>query len=244
MTRIAAACLRIRDGDISANLSAMEKAARRAKEAGAELCCFGECALQGFNCLDWHFEDDRTVGVSVESDLFRTLCSLSREIGIDLLFGFIEREGESLYSSCALLSGGRLFHLYRRVSRGWKEYGKTDGHYREGDEILPFKYRGMRCLVALCGDLWDDTADRFRLSGIDLLLWPVYICYSPEEWDGGIETEYAEKAAEFARKAVLINSIGTLDGKPDAFGGCAFFEDGKTSARLPMNEEGILLIDL
>jgi hypothetical protein len=24
-------------------------------------------------------------------------------------------------------------HLYRRVSKGWKEYWRTDSHYREGD---------------------------------------------------------------------------------------------------------------
>ena len=244
MTRIAAASVSVRDGDTGHNLAAMKKAALEAKKAGAVLCCFGECALQGFNCLVWRFGEDRNTGVSVESDLFRDICSVSREIGIDLLFGFIERDGGALYSSCALVSEGELFRLYRRVSRGWKEFGRTDGHYREGNEILPFDYRGMRCLLALCGDLWDDTADRFRFDGIDLLLWPVYVCYSPEEWDGGVASEYAEKAAEFAPKTVLINSIGTLDGKPDAYGGCSFFENGVVSARLPMNEEGILLIDL
>ena len=24
-------------------------------------------------------------------------------------------------------------HLYRRVSKGWKEYWRTDSHYQEGD---------------------------------------------------------------------------------------------------------------
>lgn len=244
MTRIALASAAVRDRDPDFNLAAMANAARTAKETGASLCCFGECVLQGFNCLTWKYEEDRDTGVSVDSEIFRRIRALSREIGIDLLFGFIEREGDALYSSCALIENGTLSRLYHRVSRGWKEYSRTDGHYREGDSVVPFDYRRMHCLIALCGDLWDDTASRFRMDGIDLLLWPVYVSFSPEEWENGMEKEYAEKAAEFAPRVLLINSLAMLDGQQDAYGGCAFFENGGISSRLPMGVDGILTVDL
>lgn len=242
--KIALAPVRIRDGDVEGNLLAMERAAREAKAEGAVLCCFGECALQGFNCLAWDYEADRDTGVSADSPLFRRICRLSRDVGVDLLFGFIEGDGDALYSSCALIADGSLLHLYRRVSKGWKEFSKTDGHYREGNEVRPFTYRGLRCLMALCGDLWDDAASLFRGQNPDLLFWPVYICYTPEEWEGGVGQEYAEKAAEFSPLTLLVNSAADLDGRPDARGGCACFRDGRIDSCLPMGNEGLLIVDI
>ena len=244
MMKIALGSVRIRDGDAEGNLRAMERAAREAKAEGAVLCCFGECALQGFNCLTWDYEADRNTGVTIGSTLFVRICRLSREIGVDLLFGFIERDGETLYSSCALIAEGSLLHLFRRVSKGWKEFSRTDGHYREGDEVRLFTYRGLRCLTALCGDLWDDTAPLFRDLHPDLLFWPVYICYTPEEWADGTGREYAERAAEFSPLTLLVNSSADLNGLPDAYGGCACFKEGRIDPCLPVGEEGLLLVDL
>ena len=242
--KVGLASVRLWDGEAERNLAAMEKAAREAEAKGADLCCFGESALQGFNCLCWDFETDRNTCVSVDSPLFRRICAMSREIGIDLLFGFMERDGDALYSSCALVADGSLLRLYRRVSRGWKEFTRTDSHYREGEEIRTFRYRGLTCMIALCGDLWDDTAPLFADREPDLLLWPVYVCYTPEEWEEGVGREYAEKAAAFSSVTLFVNSICEHDGQPDAYGGCSVFLDGRIDACLPMGEEGILIADV
>ncbi len=53
--KIALASVGIRNGDISGNMAAMEKEVRTAGEEGAVLCCFGECVLQGFDCLTWDY---------------------------------------------------------------------------------------------------------------------------------------------------------------------------------------------
>ena len=87
--------------------------------------------------------------------MFSVIRNKSKEIGIDLLFGFIEKDGDKIYSSCALIENGALSHLYRRISKGWKEYSITDWHYDEGTAVRCFNYRGKKCLIALCGDLWD-----------------------------------------------------------------------------------------
>lgn len=243
---ISLASVEIRDGDIPFNLAAMRRAAEKAKRQGADLCCFGECALQGFNFLSWAFDTDREIAVSTDSDIFRTVCRMSREIGIDLLFGFIELDGDVLYSSCALIQDGLLLHLYRRISKGWKEFRFTDGHYREGEEPRIFDYRGRRCLIALCGDLWDETADRFPTDA-DLLFWPVYVCFTPEEWEKGERDAYAEKAKTICPETLFVNSVCRSGDEPcsfDAFGGSAFFENGQFSASLPMGKEGILTVTL
>lgn len=232
--KIALAAARHINRDTEYNFSQMKRFMTEAKNGGADLVCFGETFFQGFDCFDWDFEHDRKIALSTDSELFEEICETSENIGIDLLFGFAETEGESIYSSCAFISKGKLLEKYRRISRGWKEYWHTDEHYREGLSTGIFEYGGKSFSVGLCGDIWE-FPERFAL-GEEILLWPVYISYKPEEWEGGVKTEYAEQAAKCAPKVMLINSACD----DDAFGGAVFFEDGKIKSELAMGKEGIL----
>lgn len=236
--RIALAAVRQVNRDISFNLSQMERFMREAARKGADLICFGEAFLQGFDCLDWNYEADRSMAITTAGGVFSHICSLSSEVGIDVFFGFIEREGSMLYSSAALITGGQLKQLYRRISRGWKEYWRTDDHYREGDCVPVFDYRGKRFAVALCGDMWD-FPERFALKE-DVLLWPVHISYTKAEWDAGEGEEYAKQAQLACTTTLLVNNIA--DG--DAHGGAFLFENGRIIDALDMECEGLLVVNL
>lgn len=236
--KIALAAARHINRTIPYNLTKMEHFMRGSAEQGADLVCFGEAFLQGFDCLDWDYETDRNMAISTQGDVFSHICTMSKEIGIDVLFGFIEREGETLYSSAALIVGGKLFHLYRRISRGWKEYWHTDDHYREGNDVCAFDYRGRRFAVALCGDLWD-CPERFAL-GADVLLWPVHISYTQAEWEAGDGAEYAGQAHLACKTTLMVNNIEDAD----AHGGAFHFEAGVIKKALEMDCEGLLVVDL
>lgn len=238
--KIALASARMTDRDIGFNLSQMERYMGLAAEQGAELVCFGESFLQGFECLDWDYTRDRAMGVTQDSPELAQVCSWTEEMGIDVLFGFIEREEETLYSSCALLGGGKLLHLYRRISTGWREVGRTDGHYREGTEVKRFRWRGKDCLIALCGDLWV-YPERFA-QGEALLLWPVFVDYTPEEWARNEVEDYARQANLACPNTLLVNSV--TGGKDPAYGGCCHFENGQVKQALPMGQEGILVVEV
>ena len=129
------------NGDIQHNLSQVEKGLRAAG-GRVDLLCFGESFLQGFDALSWRYEADRTVAVSADSPVMGELARLAGEYKTDLLLGYFERSGDSLYSSCAVFIDGRLAYNYRRISKGWKEYSITDEHYREGAETKGFLYQG------------------------------------------------------------------------------------------------------
>lgn len=238
MITIALAAARHINRDIPHNLSQMERFMREAAEKGAQLVCFGEAFLQGFDCLDWNYETDQNMAIVIGGETFAHIRRLSKEIGIDVLFGFIEREGKTFYSSAALIAGGHLHQLYRRISQGWKEYWRTDNHYREGSIVSVFTYRGKRFAIALCGDLWE-YPERFSL-GEDVLLWPVYINYTQQEWNSGESEEYASQAQLACKTTLMVNTIA--DG--DAYGGAFLFEEGKIAASLPMNKEGLLFIEI
>lgn len=236
--KIALASAKFVNGDIFFNLRQIKTYMRRAKESEAELVCFGEAFLQGFDALCWNWEQDREAAISTDSELFQQLLRLTEEIGIDLLLGFLERDGEALYSSCALLGGGELLHRYRRISRGWKEYQKTDGHYREGEDVTPFAYRGKTCLIALCGDLWD-FPERFR-QGQDVLFWPVYVNFPLEECRKNLRTDYREQALSVCPRTLLIGSV-TAPPDEEAFGGCWDYSAGSGSALEP-GQEGLMVV--
>lgn len=211
---------------------------KEAKAAGADIVCFGEAFLQGFNALSWCYEEDKAIAVSMASPELARIRALTTQIGIDALFGYNELDGDHIYSSCALVAGGTVLHNYRRISRGWKEYWKTDEHYREGTGAAVFDYRGKKCAIGLCGDLWD-YPDRFSL-GEDILFWPVYVCWTKEEWENGGRDDYAHQAGLCCERTLYINSL--CDG--DAFGGALCFLGGTVQAELPIFSEGLLYIEV
>ena len=236
--KIALASARMRDRDIPYNLAQMERYMRQAQQAGAALVCFGETFLQGFDALTWRFADDQTMAISTDSSLFAGICHMSAKHSIDVLFGYVERSGDALFSSCALIADGELLHNYRRISKGWKEYTKTDEHYREGEAVEVFHYKGKRCVIGLCGDLWD-CPERFAL-GAELLFWPVYTCWTAEEWENQSKAEYAQQANKCCPNTLYINSLCD----EDAFGGAAYFENGTVRTGLPMGQEGLLFVEV
>lgn len=236
--KIALASARIVNRDLEYNLSQMERYMIEAQKKDADLVCFGETFLQGFDSLTWHFDSDKSIAISTNSKVFEQIQHLSVKYKIDVLFGYIELDGDSLYSSCALISSGKLHHNYRRISIGWKEYTQTDKHYQEGNAVEVFDYKGKKCAIGLCGDLWD-YPERFNL-GEDLLFWLVYVSYSVEEWEKDAKIEYAEQGAKCCKNTLYINSVCD----DDALGGVAFFGNGAVKKELPINNDGILIVEV
>ncbi len=235
--RIGLVSYRCENRNIAFNMSRIERA-MRASEGKADLLCFGEAFLQGFDALSCDYAADRAIAVEQSSEEIAALREWTVRYGMSLLTGYIERDRDRLYSSCIVLSDGRIVHNYRRISKGWKEYDKTDGHYCEGNETAPFQLQEKTMMLALCGDLWE-FPERFRTE--HLLIWPVYVNYSVEEWDQGTLDEYAAQAALAAPDVLMVNP---LDADPVNHGGSFRFRDGKTAARIPFDREDILIVDV
>ena len=223
--------------NISFNMGQIERAMKLA-EGKAELLCFGEAFLQGFDALCWDYDTDQRIALELSSETITQLRDWTVRYGVSLITGYIEKDGEKLYSSCMVLSNGEIVHNYRRISKGWKEFSITDGHYCEGTDTDPFTLNGKDIGLALCGDLWD-FPDRFRTE--NLLIWPVYVNYTPDEWNSRILDEYAAQAALAAKDVLMINP---LDHEPANHGGSFHFHDGQIAARLPFDEEGILIVNI
>lgn len=234
--RVALAPYGFVNGDLESNLSQLERGLKAA-QGRAELACFGESFLQGFDGLNWDYAYDRELAVSADSPVMRRICDMTVRYGTDLLFGYIEEDRGDLYSSCALVQEGKILHNYRRISKGWKERFVTDPRYREGEETGNFSYRGQVFKIALCGDLWE-APERFCTQGV--LLWPVYVNFSLEEW-AEEEREYAKQAALAAERVLLVNSISR---EPDSHGGAFDFFRGEVQQRACFDAQELLIVEI
>lgn len=235
--KIALASARMIDRGIESNLTQMDVLMDQVGALGADLICCGEMFLRGFNCLTWNFAEASRIACSVRSAPFVRIGRMSREKGIDVLFGFVERDGERLFSSCALVEKGVLTQMYRRISRGWKEYRRTDAHCCEGDAPSTFVYRGKRCAMALCGDL-RDFPERFAL-GQKLLFRPVYISYMLQQW---VEEP---RRNTFCRRGNAAGACSCAIPCASATPGAAPRSlQRRIAAHLPVGQEGLLLYEV
>lgn len=244
--KIALASELVRNRDPEFNMQSMEAAMENCR-GGSELILFGETALQGFDCLRWDYGVDRSMAVALTDAPIRRLRDAAREKAIAVSFGFIERAGDALYSSQLFIgSDGEIVHLFRRVSRGWKEYRRTDGHYREGAGFEAFSYRSKRISTGLCGDLWTDGRPaEMKALNADVVLWPVWCDYTAGEWNGSIKYEYARQAALCGRRVLLVNPYcADPDADNMAAGGAAWFENGEIVEEMPAGQRGILVVDV
>ncbi|MBR6921202.1 MAG: carbon-nitrogen hydrolase family protein, partial [Clostridia bacterium] len=74
--RIGLVSYRCKNRDVSFNISQIEKAMINC--AGkADVLCFGEAFLQGFDCLCWDYKVDRSTAVELSSEVFAELRDLT-----------------------------------------------------------------------------------------------------------------------------------------------------------------------
>lgn len=226
------------NGEIEYNIKKIEKAIISAN-GKADLLCFGETFLQGFDSLSWNYEIDKNIAITKDSFIMDKLKTLSEKYNIDLGIGYIEREREQIFSSFVVIEKGKIIHNYRRITTNWKEYSITDEHYCEGKISETFIYKNTEFKIALCGDMWI-CPEKFKTNGI--LLWPVYCNFSKDEWENTEQSDYAKQSKLVSDNVLLVNSI-TKD-EPISIGGAYYFKNGKIEKSLELNKEDILIVEI
>ena len=161
---------------------------------------------------------------------------------------FIQMSDGKLYDTqIAIDKSGDIINVYRRISASWKETFVKDPRYGEGDNFSTFFLLGKTFKVALCGDLWfEDILEKAKKVESDYLIWPVYLDFSPERWNGEEKLPYCEQAALLSHPTFLMNCY-CLDKEDICYfskGGACYFDQGKIVKEMPSGEEGILFLEL
>ena len=244
--KIALASAPVKNRNIEFNMQAMIDAMNKAS-GQAEVILFGESVLQGFDCLCWDYETDKHMAVAITDAPIHRMREAAKQCGIAVSFGFIERIDDILYSSQIFIgSDGEIVTVFHRVSIGWKEYDKTDDHYREGKHFEKFCYGGKSFAIGLCGDLWTDgRPEEMKALNADVVLWPVWCDYKAYKWNNSIKHEYAEQARLCGDCVLLVNPCCADPDAPDvASGGLAYFRNGRIVSELSAGNSGTMIVEV
>ncbi len=254
--RLALCQLNATVGDIAGNARRIAAGIEAARDAGAELVLFPELALTGYPPEDLllreHFLADARLALE-------ELAAQAR--GIVAVVGFPERAAESaertadraeraaetaeVYNAAAVLAGGALREIYRKVHL--PNYGVFDEqrYFRAGRGGTVIDIGGERAGLTVCEDLWrpGPPASEEAAQGARLIL---NISASPYHAGKGGEREalFAQRAREHDSYVAFCALVGGQDEL--VFDGHSFVLDphGAPIARAAQFEEELLICDI
>src|SRR5262249_61197280 len=96
--------------DVAGNLLRADGLLRRARDAGAELAVLPEMFNTGYGFLN----DFGRIGEGVDGPTLTHLRRRSRQWGMGIAAGFVERHGRHLYDALAFMTPGGGVHVYRK----------------------------------------------------------------------------------------------------------------------------------
>ena len=145
---IAAAQFEARDADKDHNFGRIEALARRAAAQGAEIVSFHECCIPGYTFLQElaRAEIEALAEPVPGGPSTRRLVELSKQLGVALLAGLIEAEGDKLYNTYAAVSPEGF------VTRHRKLHAFISPHLSWGDKLEVFELCGIPSSILTCYD--------------------------------------------------------------------------------------------
>ncbi len=254
--RLALAQMNATVGDLQGNAQRILDGIDAAKRAGAELVLFPELALTGYPPEDLLLREHFLTDTGTQ---LQRLAAAAE--GIVAVVGFPERIAGAqrapepgspgpiatvLYNAAAVLSGGAVAQVYRKVHL--PNYGVFDEqrYFRSGDptgELIALD--GLQIGLTVCEDLWvaGAPATEEARAGASLI---VNISASPYHAGKGVERErlFAERARETGAHIAFCAMVGGQDEL--VFDGHSFVLDphGETIARGAQFEEDLLICEL
>ncbi len=226
-------------GDIAGNAERIRVGARAARDAAADLVLFPELALTGYPPEDLLLKEHFLAAAA------SALRDLAEDVnGIIAVVGFPER-AEEVYNAAAVLAGGRVHAVYRKVHL--PNYGVFDEqrYFQSGPGGAVVDLGEHRAGLTVCEDIWEPgpPASDEALAGATLI---VNISASPYHAGKGLERE--RMFAQRARDSLAVVAFCALVGGQDEllFDGQSFVVDhtGQTIARAGQFEEQLLVCDV
>ena len=147
--RLAMAQLNLTVGDLPGNTAKIIDSIRQAKNVKANLIAFTELAIPGYP------PEDLLLKPQFIDDNIRYLDDVVREsAGITTVVGFANRKAGRLYNAAAIVSSGRLVHVYHKMFL--PNYGVFDEkrYFEPGDESPVYVIDGVKVGVNICEDIW------------------------------------------------------------------------------------------
>ena len=155
--------------DVAGNLARIDRAAREAAAAGAQLLVTPEMFLTGY---DIGAEAAGRLAEVADGGSARAVADIARGAGIALAYGYPERDGESVFNAAQLIDAqGRRVANYRKQQL----YGELDrSMFTPGTTDCPVvALHGWRLALLICYDIeFAEPAQRLVAAGAELIVVP------------------------------------------------------------------------
>lgn len=201
--------------------------------APGRLVVFPECALSGygFDTAEAGLAHAQTIpGPAVES-----VAEACRRAGTHAVFGLLERDGDRLFNSAALVGPGGLIGRYRKMHL---PFLGIDRFAEKGDQGFPvFATPLGKIGVLICYDLsFPEAARSLKIGGAQVLVVPTNW---PEAARVSCEHSPPVRAQENHIHVVTANRVGSEAGFSFRGGSSIHDCDGRLLARATRAEESI-----
>ncbi|MER5660125.1 carbon-nitrogen hydrolase family protein [Streptomyces mirabilis] len=157
-----------RPGSVVENLKVLDEAAGRAAAAGAGLVAAPEMFLTGYAIGD----DIARLAEPADGDSADAIAEIATRHGVAVVYGYPEREGETVYNSAQLISadGTRLANYRKTHLFGCFERD----HFTPGERpVVQAELNGLRVGLMICYDVeFPENVRAHALAGTDLLVVP------------------------------------------------------------------------
>lgn len=154
-------------GDVAANLARIEKAAREAATAGANLLITPELALTGYGAG----EAIRKLAEPAAGEQADRLAAISDATGIGIVAGFAERDGDAVYNSALYVDGLGARTVYRK-SHLYGPYERSL-FVPESPKSQVINHRGTMVGLLICYDVeFPENVRRLALAGAQVVAVP------------------------------------------------------------------------
>jgi len=180
--KVAAAQFEARDGDKDYNFGRMEALAGEAAARGAEIVGFHECCITGYTFLqELSREEIAALAEPVpDGPSTKRLISLSRRLGVALLAGLLEKDGDALFNTYVAVEPQAGFVVKFR-----KLHAFITPHLSWGDRYEVFELLGVKCGILICYD--NNLPENPRITtlmGAEMIFAPHVTCGLPSPMPG------------------------------------------------------------
>ncbi|PSB33616.1 carbon-nitrogen hydrolase family protein [Stenomitos frigidus] len=158
--------------DVTANLTLLARMSVAAAKQQVNLLIFPELFLTGYNIGDAVKE----LAEPFNGRSLQFAASLARESKLALLFGYVERDGKTLYNSAALIDAdGNLAANYRKAHLFGAEEQRL---FMTGRERVLHTIAGVRVGVLICYDVeFPEAVRALALQGAELIAVPTALMF-------------------------------------------------------------------
>jgi NAD+ synthase (glutamine-hydrolysing) len=226
-------------GDFEGNTRKIIERLDEAQALGADVVSFPELAVPGYP------PEDLLVKADFIEENLACLQEIARHTGRTVAVVGCVDSGEHLYNAAAVLAGGRIAGMYRKMRL--PNYGVFDEkrYFQPGTEAPVFVVRGVPVGVTVCEDVWSPGGPLLAQALAGALV-AVNINGSPYhmgKWRLR-EEMLRVRARDYAIAIAYNNMVGGQDEL--VFDGLGFVVDaaGAVVARGPAFEEALVVTDL